>query len=165
VLGSAGSASELFLRQARAGVPLTITDPGMLRYWITLAHAATLVAHSALEAAEGEVLTTAADPAMLSVGKLGARIWAGAGAPGDPAIDLLGVRPGETFREVLVGEDEELGGESRQGLAPVRSAEATAEADWAAVHLEGLEGREAARPVWLEALRRLQDRAAAAAQP
>ena len=33
--GSAGSASELFLRQARAGVPLTVTDTGMVRYWIT----------------------------------------------------------------------------------------------------------------------------------
>ena len=45
VLGSAGSASELFLRQARAGVPLTITDTGMLRYWITMAHAVTAAAH------------------------------------------------------------------------------------------------------------------------
>ena len=44
VLGSAGSASELFLRQARADVPLTVTDTGMIRYWITMAHAATLAA-------------------------------------------------------------------------------------------------------------------------
>ena len=36
VLASAGSASELFLRQSRAGVPLTVTDTGMLRYWITM---------------------------------------------------------------------------------------------------------------------------------
>ena len=42
VLGSAGSASDLFLRQARAGVPLSVTDTGMVRYWITLGHAATL---------------------------------------------------------------------------------------------------------------------------
>ena len=53
VLGSAGSASELFLRQARAGVPLTVTDTGMMRYWITMAHAATLAAHGALLAARG----------------------------------------------------------------------------------------------------------------
>src|SRR5436190_3012778 len=44
VLGSAGSASELFLRQARADVPLTVTDTDMLRYWITMAHAASLAA-------------------------------------------------------------------------------------------------------------------------
>ena len=34
VLASAGSVSELFLRQARADVPLTVTDTGMVRYWI-----------------------------------------------------------------------------------------------------------------------------------
>ena len=53
VLGSAGSASELFLRQARAGVPLTVTDTGMIRYWITMAHATTLLAHGALLAERG----------------------------------------------------------------------------------------------------------------
>ena len=35
VLGSAGSVSELFLKQARAGLPLTVTDAGMVRYWIS----------------------------------------------------------------------------------------------------------------------------------
>ncbi|HEV2815488.1 MAG TPA: polysaccharide biosynthesis protein, partial [Solirubrobacteraceae bacterium] len=44
VLGSAGSATELWLRQARAGVPLALTDPAMVRFWITMAHAASLVA-------------------------------------------------------------------------------------------------------------------------
>jgi nucleoside-diphosphate-sugar epimerase len=47
VLASAGSASELFLRQARAGVPLTVTDTGMMRFWITGAHAALVLAHGA----------------------------------------------------------------------------------------------------------------------
>ncbi len=156
VLGSAGSASELFLRQARAGVPLTITDPGMLRYWITLPHAATLVAHSTLLAAEGHTLCTAADPAMVSVGDLGARIWAAAGAAGRPSVDLLGVRPGETFREVLVGGGEELGDESRQGVATITGPEPTAGAAWVAERLGERTARDAARPVWFEALRSLE---------
>ena len=71
-----GSASELFLRQARAGVPLTVTDTGMLRYWITMSHAAALVGQAILP---GPGLLTAADPAMLTVGELAARIWRGAG--------------------------------------------------------------------------------------
>src|SRR4051794_8381083 len=70
VLGSAGSASELFLRQARATVPLTVTDTTMVRYWITRGHAASLVAHTALLVDEGAVLATAADPASLTVGEL-----------------------------------------------------------------------------------------------
>ena len=81
VLASAGSASELFLRQARAGVPLTVTDTGMMRFWITGAHAALVLAHGALLAAEGEVLATPHDPAELSVGELAERIWRAAGAP------------------------------------------------------------------------------------
>ncbi|CAA9479040.1 MAG: hypothetical protein AVDCRST_MAG30-674 [uncultured Solirubrobacteraceae bacterium] len=154
VLGSAGSASELFLRQARAGVPLTITDPGMLRYWITLPHAAVLMAHAALLAAEGEVVATAADPAMLNVGELGSRIWARAGREGAPAVDLLGIRRGETLREVLVGEGERLGPERRQGIAAIEGDVSTAGAAWIAEHLGERTPREEARAVWLEAMRR-----------
>ena len=154
VLGSAGSASELFLRQARAGVPLTITDPGMLRYWITLPHAAVLMAHAALLAAEGEVVATAADPAMLDVGTLGSRIWARAGREGAPAVDLLGIRRGETLREVLVGEGERLGPERRQGIAAIEGDVSTAGAAWIAEHLGERTPREEARAVWLEAMRR-----------
>src|SRR5207237_9844344 len=75
VLGSAGSASELFLRQSRAGVPLTVTDTTMVRYWITRGHAAALMAHGALLAAEGHSLLTAADPVSLTVGQLAERTW------------------------------------------------------------------------------------------
>src|SRR5919205_3495718 len=77
VLGSAGSASDLFMRQTRAGVPLTITDTGMLRYWITMAHAAATAAHGALLAGEGVSLAAPADPQQLTVGELARRIWRG----------------------------------------------------------------------------------------
>ena len=60
VLGSAGSASELFLKQARAGVPLTVTEAGMVRYWITMAHAVALLAHAALVAGDGALLAAPA---------------------------------------------------------------------------------------------------------
>ena len=154
VLGSAGSASELFLRQARAAVPLTITDPGMLRYWITLPHAALLVAHAVLLAAEGDVLATAADPAVLSVGELASRIWAEAGREGAPAVDLLGVRAGETMTEVLTGEGEVLGGERHQGIVPIAGDGSTAVAAWAVERLGGKATREEARAIWLQAARR-----------
>ena len=60
VLGSAGSASELFLRQASSGIPLSVTDTGMVRYWITMGHAASMAAHAALLAADGALLATPA---------------------------------------------------------------------------------------------------------
>ena len=154
VLASTGSASELFLRQARAGVPLTVTDTGMRRFWITSAHAALVLAHGALLAAEGEVLATPHDPAELTVGELAERIWAGAGA-GEPAeIELLGIRPGETLTEVLTGPGERLGGERHQGIAAIDGGAAATGPAWVAERLEAGMAREATRAVWREAMSR-----------
>ena len=154
VLASAGSASELFLRQARAGVPLTVTDTGMTRYWITGGHAALVLAHGALLAARGAVLATPHDPAQLSVGELAERIWRAARGGGEPEIDLLGIRAGETLTEVLTGPGEALGGEPLQGIAPIEPGPLSAGPAWVAERLTGGQGREEARAVWLEAMRR-----------
>ncbi len=154
VLASAGSASELFLRQARAGVPLTVTDTGMMRFWITGAHAALVLAHGALLAAEGEVLATPHDPAELSVGELAERIWRAAGAGDQAAIELLGIRRGETLAEVLTGPGEQLGPERAQGIAAIDGGPASPGPAWVAERLVAGMTREAARAVWLEAMRR-----------
>ena len=154
VLGSAGSASDLFLRQARAGVPLTVTDTGMVRYWITMAHATTLAAHGALLAAEGCRLAGPAEPALYTVGELAERIWRGAGRPGQPAIDLLGIRSGETMSEVLVSPEERIGTERFQGIAPIEAEIPTTAPAWIAERLTAGGSREEARALWMEVMRR-----------
>ncbi|MEK6277890.1 MAG: polysaccharide biosynthesis protein [Actinomycetota bacterium] len=154
VLGSAGSASELFLRQARAGVPLTVTDTGMVRYWITMAHATTLVAHAALLAGEGTVLAGPTEMPTMTVGELAERIWRFAGREGKPALDEIGIREGETMREVLTGPGEEVGAEAHQGIAPIQGDEVTQSAAWVAERLPQGAGREEARAIWLEAMKR-----------
>jgi FlaA1/EpsC-like NDP-sugar epimerase len=154
VLASAGSASELFLRQARAGVPLTVTDTGMTRFWITGAHAALVLAHGALLAAEGDVLATPHDPAELSVGELAERIWRAAGAGDRAEIELLGIRRGETLSEVLTGAGERLGGERHQGIAAIEGGPPAAGPAWVAERLEAGMPRQAARAVWREAMSR-----------
>jgi nucleoside-diphosphate-sugar epimerase len=154
VLGSAGSASELFLRQARAGEPLTVTDTGMTRYWITMAHAVTLAVHGALMATEGTLLAGPADPAMLTVGELGQRIWRLASPGGSPAVDLVGIRQGETMNEVLAGSGEEIGDERHQGVSPINCQIPTAGAAWVVERLPERGGREESRAVWLEAMSR-----------
>jgi nucleoside-diphosphate-sugar epimerase/sugar phosphate isomerase/epimerase len=154
VLGSAGSASDLFMRQARAGVPLTVTDTGMVRYWITMAHAATLAAHGALLAGEGTLLAGPADPAMLTVGELAERIWSACGREGDPDIDLVGIRRGETLSEVITAPGEEMGDERFQGIAPIHGEISTAGPAWVAERLPASGSREEARGVWLEAMQR-----------
>ena len=154
VLASAGSASELFLRQARADVPLTVTDTGMLRYWITMAHAAVLAAHATLLAADGVPLATASDPVVLTVGELASRIWRQAGREGEPDLDVLGIRPGETLSEVLIGPGEELGEERYQGIAPIAGEIPSAAPAWVVERLPERGAREETRAVWLEAMRR-----------
>jgi nucleoside-diphosphate-sugar epimerase len=154
VLGSAGSASELFLRQARADVSLTVTDPGMLRYWVTMAHTTTLAAHAALLAADGAHLAVPADPVELSVGELAERIWRTAGRAGDPNLDLVGIRRGETLSETLTGPGEQLGTVRHQGIATIESEIPTTAPAWIAERLPSRSSREQARAVWLEAMQR-----------
>jgi FlaA1/EpsC-like NDP-sugar epimerase len=154
VLGSAGSASELFLRQARADVPLTVTDTGMVRYWITMAHAVTLAAQGTLLAGEGVLLAGPADPVKLTVGELAERIWHQSGRPGRPELDLVGIRRGETLSEVLTGPGEQVAAERAQGIAPIESEIPTTAPAWVAERLPDRGRREQARAVWLEAMRR-----------
>ena len=154
VLESAGSASEIFLQQSRAGLPLTVTDTGMIRYWITMPHAATLAAHAALLAADGVHLAGPAEPVMLTVGELAERIWRQAGREGGPEIELMGIRRGETLTEVLTGPGEAMLDERHQGIAPLAADIPTAGPAWVAERLPASGSREETRAVWLEAMRR-----------
>ena len=154
VLGSAGAASEIFLRQARAGVPLTVTDTGMVRYWITMSHAACLVAQAALLAGDGVPLCSPHDPEMLTVGELAERIWRLAGPGGETEIELLGIRRGETLSEVLTGPGEALGEERHQGICAIEGEIPTAGAAWVIERLPARGSREEARAIWLEAMQR-----------
>ena len=154
VLGSAGAASEIFLRQARAKVPLTVTDTGMVRYWITMLHAACLVAQAALLAGEGVPLCSPHDPEMLTVGELAERIWRLAGPGGETEIELLGIRRGETLSELLTGPGETLGEERHQGISAIEGEIPTAGAAWVIERLPARGSREEARAIWLEAMQR-----------
>ncbi len=152
VLGSAGSATELWLRQARAGVPLTLTDPSMERFWITMAHAASLVAHGCLAASSGVRLLTAAEPAELSVGVLADRIWRSATGGTEPEVHIAGVRPGETMTEVLFGPGEELGDVLQQGVVAIAGETHTDAAAAVVEEVERCSGAEERRQAWLAAL-------------
>jgi len=155
VLGSAGSASELFLRQARGGVPLTITDPGMVRYWITMGHATCLAAHAVLLATTGRLLAAPADPVTMTVGELAARIWRECAREGEPEITAIGIRGGETMTEVLTGVGEELADQAHQGIAAILGGPGSSCAAWVTERLtEQRERAQDADAMWLEALRR-----------
>ena len=97
VVGSRGSVVPLFREQIAAG-RLTITDPRMTRFWITLDGAVDLVMF-ALEHTEGGEVFVPKIPSM-SVVDLAAAM-----AP-DLPTEVTGIRPGEKLHEALLTEDE-----------------------------------------------------------
>lgn len=109
VLGSRGSAIELFARQVRAGGPVTVTDPTMTRFVMTTRRAVELALEAANIARGGEVFVFKMPVAILS-DLVAATIDVSARAAGlDPAaIELrsIGVRPGEKAYEELMTAEE-----------------------------------------------------------
>ncbi|MDP3938300.1 MAG: UDP-N-acetylglucosamine 4,6-dehydratase (inverting) [Deltaproteobacteria bacterium] len=97
VVGSRGSVIPLFREQRPSGV-LTITDPRMTRFWITLDEAVQLVL-DAVDLLHGGEIFIPVIPSM-KVTDL-----ARAMAP-DCEIKEIGIRPGEKLHEVMVTEDE-----------------------------------------------------------
>jgi UDP-N-acetylglucosamine 4,6-dehydratase len=97
VVGSRGSVVPLFRQQRLDGV-VTLTDPRMTRFWLTLEQAARFVVRGIERMHGGEVLI----PKIPSMRMLN---LAQALAP-DCRIREVGIRPGEKIHEILLSEDE-----------------------------------------------------------
>ena len=97
VVGSRGSVIPVFLAQ-RASGRVTVTDPRMTRFWITLDQGVRFVMRCVHEMQGGEIFVPKL-PSM-NIMELARAI-----AP-DCAVDQVGIRPGEKLHEVLVSEDE-----------------------------------------------------------
>ncbi len=97
VLGSRGSVIPMFYDQKQTGV-LTITDPEMSRFWITLPQACKLVQFCLSSMRGGEIFI----PKLPSVKVID---LAKAIAP-QAKLKVVGIRPGEKLHEVLITEEE-----------------------------------------------------------
>jgi FlaA1/EpsC-like NDP-sugar epimerase len=108
VLGSRGSVIPTFLRQIAGGGPVTVTDPAMSRYFMSVHEAVQLVLQAAALSSGGEVFTLdMGEPVnILSLARKLIRL-SGRIPERDVGIAIVGTRPGEKLVEDVVSPDEE----------------------------------------------------------
>jgi FlaA1/EpsC-like NDP-sugar epimerase len=110
VLGSSGSVVPIFRRQIAAGGPVTVTDPRMTRYFMTIPEAVQLIIRSgSLTDGSGEVyVLDMGDPVrIVDLAETMIRL-SGLEPERDIAIEFVGQRPGEKFHEDLFNPYERL---------------------------------------------------------
>lgn len=102
VMASRGSVIPLFVDQIKAGRALSITDPGMTRFMMTLDDAVELVWFAFNNAQNGDMFVQKAPAATVEVLALALKELYNAGNP----INVIGTRHGEKLFETLVNREE-----------------------------------------------------------
>ncbi len=138
VLGSSGSVIPTFRRQILEGGPVTVTDPEMTRFFMTIPEAVQLIVQAGGVGQSGDIF-------VLDMGDP-VRIWDLAHdmvrlmgqEPGkDIEITVVGRRPGEVLHERLFSDDETVERTHHDKL--MRARRGRIDADWLSTRLDAIE--------------------------
>jgi UDP-N-acetylglucosamine 4,6-dehydratase len=102
VMCSRGSVIPLFIEQIKSSRPLTVTDPSMTRFLMSLAESVQLVEHAFTHANPGDVFIRKAD--ACTIGDLATAVSNLFSVP--TKLDVLGIRHGEKMSETLASREE-----------------------------------------------------------
>jgi UDP-glucose 4-epimerase len=103
VMFSRGSVIPMFVDQVLFGKPMTITEPTMTRFLMSLSESVDLVYHAFERSVQGDLFVRKAPAATIETL---ARAVASLLGNDDPAISVLGVRHGEKIHETLLSSEE-----------------------------------------------------------
>ncbi|HPX59653.1 MAG: polysaccharide biosynthesis protein [Bacteroidales bacterium] len=107
VMGSRGSVIPLWLEQLRAGKAITITDPNMTRYMMSLDDAVDLVLYAFQHAHNGDLFVQKAPAATLKVlAEAIIKLYKKTPFDKEKDIQIIGTRHGEKLYETLVTREE-----------------------------------------------------------
>lgn len=117
VMASRGSVIPLFADQIRSGKPITITDPAMTRFMMTLDDAVDLVLYAFEKGRSGDIFVQKAPAATIEV--LAQALAQMLGVP-EHDIRIIGTRHGEKLYEALLSREERVAAEDLGGYYRVQ---------------------------------------------
>jgi UDP-glucose 4-epimerase len=104
VMASRGSVIPLFIEQIKQGKPLTVTDPNMTRYMMSLDDAVNLVVYAFEHGTPGDLFVQKAPAATIEcLARAIKEVFAS-----DVPVNIIGTRHGEKLHETLLTREERL---------------------------------------------------------
>ena len=115
VMASRGSVIPLFLRQIVSNKPISLTDPSMTRFMMTLGDAVDLVLHAFTHGANGDIFVQKAPAATIDT--LVKALLQITGKEDHP-VEIIGTRHGEKLYEALCSREEMFVAQDQKRILP-----------------------------------------------